>query len=252
MTAKELFLFDIFSYSCMNCLRSLDYIKKIDNKYKKYGLKTILIHPPEWDFEKNSNNIIRAAKKYKIKMPIIIDKNKKIIKKLKIDFWPTQALIRNNKVLYKHIGEGSYKRLEGKIMKALKIKSNAVFNNEPKYKKLPTVYAGKRKKGKISELKGKLKLGIIYKKGAWKQNEESLTGKGSLAIKTKGKIVSMVASSINKKTIKINIKLDNKTNKNISINEPQLYDIIKLKNNKSKILELSTKSKIAVYSFAFR
>lgn len=252
MTAKELFLFDIFSYSCMNCLRSLDYIKRIDNKYKKYGLKTILIHPPEWDFEKDSNNIIRAAKKYKIKMHIIIDKNKKIVKKLKINFWPTQILIKDRKILYKHIGEGNYKALEDNIIKALKIKTKGAFNKEPKYTKLPTVYAGKKKKGIISELKDKLKLGIIYKNGAWKQNNESLTGKGSLTIKTKGKIVSMVAGSINKNPVKINIKLNNKTNKNIAINEPRLYNLIKLKTNKSKILELSAKSKIAVYSFAFR
>ena len=252
MTAKELFLFDIFSYSCMNCLRSLKYIKKLGNKYKKYGLKTILIHPPEWDFEKDSSNIIRAAKKYRIKMPIIIDKNKKIIKKLRINFWPTQVLIRNSKILYKHIGEGNYKELEGKIVKALKIKSDAVFNNEPKYTKFQTIYAGKRKKGMISELKDRLKFGIIYKKGAWKQNNESLIGKGSLAIKTKGKIVSMVAGSINKKTIKINMKLNNKSNKNITINDPQLYNIIKLNNNESKILNIETKSKISVYSFAFQ
>ena len=58
----------------MNCLRSLDFIKKIGNKYKKYGLKTILIHAPEWEFEKDHNNILRALKRYKIKFPIIIDK----------------------------------------------------------------------------------------------------------------------------------------------------------------------------------
>ena len=72
---QKLLLFDIFSYSCMHCLRSLDYIKKINNKYKKYGLKTILIHPPEWEFEKNSDNILHSIKKQKIKFPIIIDKD---------------------------------------------------------------------------------------------------------------------------------------------------------------------------------
>ena len=236
----------------MNCLRSLDYIKKLDNKYKKYGLKTILIHTHEWNFEKDGNNIIRAAKKYKINVPIIIDKDKKIIKNLKINFWPAQVLIKNSKIVYRHIGEGSYRKLEEKIRKILKIKSDALFNKEPKYSKFPTIYAGRGKKGRLSELKDVLKFGIIYKNGAWKQNEESLTGKGSLAIKTKGKVVSMVASSINKKTIKINIKLNNETNKNISVNEPRLYDITKLRNNKSRILELSTKSKIAVYSFAFQ
>ena len=185
-------------------------------------------------------------------MPIIIDKNKKIIKKLKIDFWPAQALIWNNKILYKHIGEGNYKKLEGKIIEALKIKSNAVFNKEPKYTKFPTVYAGKKKHGRISELKNKIDFGVIYKKGIWKQNDESLIGKGSLAIKTKGKAVSMVASSIKKKTIKINIRLSNKSIKNITINGPRPYNLLKLDNNKSKILNLEAKSELAIYSFAFQ
>ncbi len=252
MTAKELFLFDIFSYSCMNCLRSLDYIKKLDNKYRKYGLKTILIHPPEWDFEKDSNNITRAAKKYDINFPIIIDKDKKIIRKLKINFWPTQVLIMDNKILYKHIGEGNYRKLEGKIVKALEIKSHALFNKEPKYTKFQTVYAGKKKKGSISELKNKIDFGVIHKKGIWKQNNESLVGKGSLTIKTKGKVISMVASSINKNSIKINIKLNSKSVKNITINGPQLYNIINLKNNEPKILSLEAKSKLKIYSFAFQ
>ena len=99
----------------MNCLRSLEYIKQINDKYKRYGLKTILIHPPEWEFEKDSSNILKAAKKYKIKIPILIDNNKKLVKKLKINFWPTQVLINNNKTAYKHVGEGNYKILENKI-----------------------------------------------------------------------------------------------------------------------------------------
>ena len=53
----ELILLDIFSYSCMNCLRSLELIKKIDKKYKEFGLKTIIVHSPEWEFEKDSKNI---------------------------------------------------------------------------------------------------------------------------------------------------------------------------------------------------
>ena len=225
----------------MNCLRSLEYIKKIDNKYKKYGLKTILIHSPEWEFEKNSNNVLRAAKQYHIKIPIIIDKDKKIIKKLKINFWPTQILIKNNRIIYKHIGEGNYKKLENKIRAILKIKSNAVFNNEPKYTKFQTIYAGKKKGG-----------GSLDKKGHWKQNNEFLEGKGFLTLKTKGNIISLVAKSISNKPINVKIKVDNKLIKKMKINEPQLYKVVELKNNKSRTLTIETKSKIAVYSFAFQ
>jgi len=249
---QKLLLFDIFSCSCMNCLRSLDYIKKINNKYKKYGLKTILIHPPEWEFEKNSNNILHSIKKQKIKFPIIIDKDKKLIKKLKINFWPSQVLIKDNKTIYKHIGEGDYKKLENKIIDTLKVKTNKIFDIEPKYTKFPIIYAGKKKKGKISKLKNELKFGIIYKKGNWKQNNEFLYGNGLLKIKTKGKIINFTAKSINNKPINLKIKINNKIIGNLKVNEPQLYNILRLKNNKSKVLSLKTKSKLAIYSFSSR
>lgn len=236
----------------MNCLRSLDFIKKIGNKYKKYGLKTILIHAPEWEFEKDHNNILRALKRYKIKFPIIIDKNKYIIKNLKINFWPSRILIKNNRIIYKHIGEGDYKKLEGKITNTSKVKTKKIFKKEPKYTKFPTVYTGKRKKGSISEIKNKLKFGIVYIDGNWKQNDEFLKGKGFLTIRTKGKIISLVAKSINNEQINLKIKLNNKFIKNLRINEPQSYDILKLKNNISKVLSLETRSELEVYSFSFR
>jgi thiol-disulfide isomerase/thioredoxin len=247
---QKLFLFDIFSYSCMNCLRSLSYIKKINDKYAKHGLKTILIHTPEWDFEKDSNNILKAAKEHNLKFPIIIDKGKKIIKKLKISFWPAQILIKDKKIVYKHIGEGYYKKLENKVMEILKIKSDVIFDDEPRYSKYPTIYAGKKKKGIVSKLKDELKFGIIYKKGTWKQNNESLQGSGTLTIKTKGNITNFVARSLNNKGISLKIKVNDKMIKKIKIDEPKLYKIIELKNNEVKTLRLETKSKLAVYSFA--
>jgi len=236
----------------MNCLRSLKYIKQLDKRYKKQGLKTMLIHTPEWSFEKNKKNIQNAIKKYKIKFPTKFDNDKKIIKRLKVNFWPTQILIKNKKIVYKHIGEGNYKKLEHKIIDVLKIETNPLFNSEPKYSTLPVVYAGKKKHGRISKLKDKFKFGIIYLKGDCKQNNESLIVKGSVSIKTKGKIISFVAKSLNKKPVNVKIRLNNELIKNIIINTPQLYNIIRLNNDESKILNLETESKLAIYSFTFR
>ena len=241
----------------MNCLRSLEFIEKIDSKYKQFGLETILIHPPEWEFEKHKKNIIHAIKKYKIKFPVIIDKNKKVIKKLKINFWPTQILIRDGKILYKHIGEGKYKILEGRIIKYLKInpkKFKKLFNKEPKYNKFPTVYCGKEKNGKIQKLSNKLKLGVIYVKGKFVQNNEFLKpieDDSSLTILTKGKIINFVAKSF-KKSIKAKIKLNNKFIKIILVHNPQLYELIKLKKNKQQKLTIFMKKNLAIYSFSFR
>ena len=179
MSSSKLILLEIFSYSCMNCLRSLEFIKKIDKKYRKFGLGTIIIHPPEWEFEKESNNIAYALKKHNIRFPVIIDKNKKIIKRYGIDFWPTQILIMGGKILYKHVGEGNYKALEKKIIRFLQIKAKEIFNKEPVYSKFPTLYAGKRKHGKIADFKKSLKFGIVYKDGTWLQKEEFIQSVGN-------------------------------------------------------------------------
>ena len=254
-----LILLDIFSYSCMNCLRSLEYIKKINSRYNRYGLETILVHPPEWEFEKSGKNILNALKKRKIKIPIIIDKNKKIINKFKINFWPTQILIDNGKILYKHIGEGDYKALENAIIKNLKIKTNKIFNNEPRYSTYPAVYCGKRKNGNISKLKKRLKFGVVYTENKWVQNQEyikSLNGDDALTILTKGNITNFVSKSADEKPVTAIIRLDNKFIKKIKINNPQLYNLIKIKKNKNnnnqKVLTIITPKNLCIYSFSFQ
>ena len=129
--SDDLALLDIFSYSCMNCLRSLGFIIKLNERYKTHGLSTVLIHPPEWEFEKNRENILHFLKRLNIKFPLIVDENRRIIEKLRVNFWPAQSLVKKDKILYKHIGEGDYKILENEIQKTFKIKDSKLFNKEP-------------------------------------------------------------------------------------------------------------------------
>ena len=262
MNSAKIELLDIFSYSCMNCLRSLEYIGRLGGKYSKYGLKIIMVHVPEWEFEKNASNIQNAIRKYKIKFPKIIDKNRKLLKMMGVNFWPTQILIKDGKEIYRHTGEGNYRLLEHKIRKELKInKKELLFKTEPKYSKYPTVYAGSRKKGKVAELKNKetVNFGIIYAKGAFLQRKEYLEsiGRGLIKIKTKGKMTNIVAGHLVKKSITIQIHYNYAKNKKpnkkaIRINAPRLYNLIKSKSNNHKVLEIETDKGLAVYSFSFQ
>lgn len=239
----------------MNCLRSLKFIQKLNKKYKKHGLKTLIVHPPEWKFEKDSANISEAIKKNRIKIPIIIDKNKSLIKKFGINFWPAQILVSDSKVVYKHVGEGSYRTLEKHIIRFLKIeKQQMIFAREPIYSKYPAIYLGKKKCGKIKKIENKLKSGIVYISGKWIQKEEHLENRGkdcNLTLLTEGKIIHFVARSFSK-SAKIAIRLNNRFIKSLTIGKPQLYNVIKLKGNVQKKLTLTTNSKIAVYSFSFQ
>ena len=239
----------------MNCLRSLKYIEKINSKYKRHGLETILIHPPEWEFEKSSSNIIDAFRKYKIRIPAIIDKKQIIIKKFKINFWPTQLLISCGEIVYKHVGEGNYRELENIIAQNLRITAKNIFNKEPKYSEFPAIYCGKRKKGKVMRLNKKLRFGILYKEGRWAQKNEYLKSLGNdaaLTLLTKGAMANFVAESRNKKSIRITVILDKKFFKKIEISKPRLYNLTMQKNNKQKIMKIIMPKNLCVYSFSFQ
>ncbi len=244
---RQLFLLDIFSYSCMNCLRSLKIIKKISRKYRKRGLRTVIIHPPEWEFEKNKGNIINAADKNSIKFPIIIDTKKRIISGMNIDFWPSQALFSNGKILYSHIGEGNYRELEGKIIEFFGIKSKMLFYDEPKYSRFPAIYLGKKK----NNFKGKVQ---IY--GRRIQTAECIRflGNGHLALPAKGRIMHIVAESAIKKPVRISLELNGRPIKNAAVNKPGIYSFnLTNANNKNKnnILKIKACPDLAVYSFSF-
>src|SRR3989338_2714084 len=242
MTEKKLQLLDIFSYSCMNCLRSLECIKQLDSRYRKHGLETIIIHPPEWAFDKDSRNILQALKDHGIKIPIVIDKDKKIIKRLKVDFWPTQILVKGRKIAYRHVGEGNYKTLEKKIANILGISSERIFKKEPMYSKLPTIYAGKKKHGIISK-KPTAKPGMIYADNC-KIKDEYIEARGKVEIMAMGKKANFVAES--GRPVKARISIDGKFKKTISINKPGLYRIADCKGK----ITIEAKS-LRIYSFSF-
>lgn len=240
----------------MNCLRSLELIRRIDERYRKFGLTTIILHPPEWNFEKKRSNIADAVKRYNINFPIIMDKNKKILKKLRINFWPAQVLFKNRKIVYKHIGEGNYKKLEYAIMGSLNIKSKRMFYEEPICGKFPTVYCGKRKKGTAEFYNGlgKLKFGVNYVDNNWMQKPEyikSIRSKASLTLSTKGEMANFVAESLNKRPAKITVNLNGKCVKKLVVCRPRAYSISKLKRDAEK-MEIISQKNVAIYSFSFK
>jgi hypothetical protein len=253
MNSEKLVLIDIFTYSCMNCLRSLKYIKKIDDKYKKYGLKTVLMHPHEWSFEKKRKNIANELKRSKIKFRWKTASNKLLMKRFRLNFWPSQVLMRGSRILYKHTGEGDYRKLEKTIIKALKLKTGQVFKKEPGYSKIPSVYAGKKKNGKVKNIRKKMDFWTLYTAGKWKQKHEYLESSGKdncITLMTKGKVVNFVAESLGNIPVKVKVMLSKKNMKTIMINEPRMYNLLKLRDGKQKRLTIVA-DKIKIYSFSF-
>lgn len=113
-------LYDIWTYSCINCQRTLPYITAWDEKYSDQGLLIIGIHSPEFEFEKDIKNVELAVEKFGIKYPVILDNDKKTWDAFENRYWPRKYIADDQGYIrYDHIGEGAYDETEKIIQELL-------------------------------------------------------------------------------------------------------------------------------------
>ncbi len=119
-------LIDFWTYSCINCVRTLPYITGWDKKYRDKGLVIIGVHAPEFEFEKKIDNINKAIAKYGIRYPVAADNTLSTWSAFDNHYWPAHYLIdRDGKVVYTHFGEGKYDVTENNIRFLLGLKDKA-------------------------------------------------------------------------------------------------------------------------------
>ena len=120
LVGKKVILIDFWTYSCINCQRTTPYLNAWYEKYKDKGLVIVGVHTPEFEFEKNYDNVKTAVEKFGIKFPIVLDNDYSTWTAYKNQYWPRKYLIDiDGYVVYDHIGEGGYEETEKKIQEAL-------------------------------------------------------------------------------------------------------------------------------------
>jgi thiol-disulfide isomerase/thioredoxin len=106
-------LVDFWTYSCINCLRAIPYVRAWAEKYKDQGLVVIGVHTPEFAFEQNVANVKRATADLKITYPVAIDNDYAVWRAFENQYWPAHYFIdAQGRVRYHHFGEGNYDRSE--------------------------------------------------------------------------------------------------------------------------------------------
>ncbi|GKS67464.1 hypothetical protein YTPLAS73_10110 [Nitrosarchaeum sp.] len=127
MIQDKVVLYDIWTYTCINCIRTIPYINAWNEKYADDGLQIIGVHSPEFEFEKDITNVQLAVEKYDIQYPVILDNDKKIWDAFENRYWPRKYLADNEGYIrYDHIGEGAYEETEKSIQKLLKERAIAL------------------------------------------------------------------------------------------------------------------------------
>ena len=102
-------LVDFWTYSCINCIRTVPYIRAWAEKYKDQGLVVIGVHSPEFAFEKKIDNVKRAIGEFQIGYPVAVDNDFRIWRAFQNSYWPAQYIIdAKGQVRYHHFGEGEY------------------------------------------------------------------------------------------------------------------------------------------------
>jgi thiol-disulfide isomerase/thioredoxin len=117
---NKVVLVDFWTYTCVNCLRTLPFLKEWHAKYTDNGLVILGVHTPEFEFEERIENVEAAIAREGIEWPVVLDNESDTWRSFGNRYWPAKYLIGiDGQLTYRHFGEGSYVETENAIREAL-------------------------------------------------------------------------------------------------------------------------------------
>ena len=289
IVGKKVVLLDFWTYSCINCQRTLPYMRAWYEKYKDQGLEIVAIHTPEFAFEKLHDNVVKAAEDFGLTYSIVQDNEYATWRAYGNQFWPRKYLIDvDGYIIYDHIGEGGYAETEKAIQKALKeLHDREDFSGEidtsiskveadTSHAQSPETYFGSaRNKNFVNGERGKSGLFTyelpdsfspdkLYLGGEWLLEEEFATTKqtgNKIVFKYRADKVFIVAEADDSTELEIRrdglLVSDNAgkdvVNGIVTVQDSKLYNLIDEKNGASEhTLEITVKKAgVRIYTFTF-
>lgn len=289
-TGKKVVLLDFWTYSCINCQRTIPYLNAWHEKYKDKGLVIIGVHTPEFEFEKKQENVAEAVKKFGIKYPVVMDNDFSTWTSYGNRYWPRKYLIDiDGYIAYDHIGEGGYEETEKKIQELLNermavlaevgnVSGNFVSDVHAPQAQVgsPEVYFGASRNeflgngkrftagAQTFSLPAELKSNILYLEGEWDITEEyaeALSPGAKILFRYNAKETYFVASAATSTPIivkqdgqAVNESFGEDVSKDgkATISEDRLYKLIKNPEPGEHLLEIIIeKPGLKAFTFTF-
>jgi len=145
-------LLDFWTFSCVNCIRSLPQMRRLHMMYAGDRFVLIGVHTPEFEFEKDPESVANAVTRFRLEYPVAIDSENATWRLYGNQYWPRQTLIdARGRVRWEHAGEGDYDKMEEKIRELLKEtgavmanpdQTNRVDHASRSYNITPEIYLG--------------------------------------------------------------------------------------------------------------
>ena len=287
LTMKELqgkvVLIDFWTYSCINCVRTLPYLTDWDRKYRDMGLVIVGVHSPEFEFEKKPDNVRDAIAQHGIRYPVALDNRLSTWVNFDNRYWPAHYLIdRQGQVVYTHFGEGKYAVTENNIryLLGLKEQGETIQVEGPTFAlgQTPETYIGY---GRADSFGGRERVVRdapgVYRfpaslpddawalSGTWNVERERIVAGGqgaALRLDFKARKVFLVLGTASGKPVKLSLRLNGKAVEGnagkdapagvVTVERNTLYELIDQQIPKSGLLEIETDAPgLEAYAFTF-
>ncbi len=273
-------LIDFWTYSCINCLRTIPYLKRWYSNYKDKGLIILGVHSPEFPFEQQTSNVTAAMKRLGITYPVVQDNNFAIWKSYGNLYWPAHYLIdKEGNLRYYHFGEGKYLETENAIRQLLGLEPMTGIEERPRQRAItPEIYLGYSRAQAYpydfelvkdalhdyshTDLPGADQITL---EGKWilrPDHAESDSNESYINLNFMGTQAYLVLSGNSTQPLEITLDgkplpkkyytADMNANGEIYIKEPRKYDILAMKDNYSRYrVRIRIPKGISAYAFTF-
>lgn len=254
-------LIDFWTYSCVNCIRTLPHLKEWYEKYKDKGLVIVGVHTPEFEFEKDPKNVEKAIKNFDIKYPVVLDSDYLIWNLYSNHWWPRKFLVnKDGKIVYDHVGEGGYKETEEQIQRALReinpeIELPAVVETMAGeggicYPTTPETYLGSSR-GRPD--------GVWEYRGDWKIYPEYIQHKTNtkefsdyILLRYEANEINLVLGTNDGKTAEVKVERNGEIIKNVAVESYKMHNLLKVEKHEAGELKIySNSDNLQAYAFTF-
>ena len=262
-------LVDFWTYSCINCLRTLPYLKAWDARYRSKGLVILGVHTPEFAFEHDLGNVRAAVKRLGIRYPVALDNSYGTWKAYSNQYWPADYLVdQEGRVRDVHFGEGDYAKTEQNIRRLLEAgkagqlpQAGRDTDLTPEEIRTPESYLGYLRIGNYTGSPLRTDRNAAYHfppsltqdsyayDGTWKVEGERIVAGDNARVRLHfdARTVHLVLTGRGVVTVKLN----GKNLQTVRIDRDRLYTLVTQKHAADGLLELGLTPGLAAYAFTF-
>jgi cytochrome c biogenesis protein CcdA/thiol-disulfide isomerase/thioredoxin len=265
-------LVDFWTYSCINCLRTLPHVKAWDRAYRKRGLVVLGVHTPEFAFEHVAGNVRSAVHRLGVSYPVALDNEYATWNAFQNQYWPAKYLIdRNGHLRFYHFGEGEYDTTEARIRTLLGESAgmlpvaNRLADRTPRTRLTPESYLGYRRIARFDQLeqldagqdrfaeyefpRRELVQDELAYDGTWKVGREEIVAglNARLRLSFTARKVFLVLGGRGK----VRVLVDGKPERVVRVNGSRLYTLLTQPELTNGLLELRFDPGVRGYAFTF-